>query len=163
MTDLSPQKDASVSRRYCVGIASVLCAAALMAGPAVAGGWETFVKRCVTPMEEGGVPSIVGLELLEGDPIGQAFDLPGTDEMAVRPAFGTLGTQCLVMTKGVAAAQGGFAAWVEIAQTDRSYVADKEIEGRWLSGDATAKPLAMDVWQEGDVMMLQLSFLETGS
>ncbi|MEL7255807.1 MAG: hypothetical protein AAGL23_16650 [Pseudomonadota bacterium] len=157
------EKPASVSRRYYVGIASVLCAAMLVTGPAAAEGWTTFVKRCVTPMEAGGVPAIVGLNLLDGDPVGQAFDLPGTDEMAVRPAFGTFGIQCLVMTKGVAAAQGGFAAWIETVKADGSYAADAEIEGRWLSGQATAKPLAMDVWQEGDVMMLQLSFLETGS
>ncbi|MEM6587417.1 MAG: hypothetical protein AAF641_03135 [Pseudomonadota bacterium] len=157
------EKPLSVSRKYHVGIASVFCAALLTTGPAVADGWEAFVKRCVTPMEEGGVPAIVGLELLDGDPVGQAFDLPGTDQMAVRPAFGTLGTQCLVMTKGVAAAKGAFEAWVEAVEADGRYAADAEIKGRWLSGEATTKPLAMDVWQEGDVMMLQLSFWEAES
>ena len=143
------------------GVAAGMLAAVLaMAGAAQAGGWDEFLKRCVTPMEKGGVPSILGLDLID-DPVGQGFDLPGNASMAVRPPFGTLGLQCQVVTQPIEVAKDAFDAWIATGVSAGNYTADQEIESRWIAGEAFVKPMVVDAWQEGKKMMLQISFLET--
>ncbi|MEM7597886.1 MAG: hypothetical protein AAF382_09320 [Pseudomonadota bacterium] len=159
MTDTS----LSARMRYGIGIASAVLAVLIGAGSAHAGGWEEFIKRCVVPMELGEQPKVVGLDPVEGDPVGQAFDLPGPTRIAVRPAFQELGTQCQVVTTPVEAARGSFEAWLASVLEVGRYTPDVEIESRWLTSDDFLKGLALDVWQEGDEMVFQLSFLEPQS
>ncbi|MEM7734023.1 MAG: hypothetical protein AAF280_14745 [Pseudomonadota bacterium] len=163
MTETNPGNVPSASRRYYVGITSVLFAALFSAGSAQAGGWEQFIRRCLVPMEVGEQPVVLGLDLIDGDPVGQAFDLPGQSQITIRPPFQELGTQCLVMTKPVAAARAAFEEWLASVIEVGRYTPDPEIESRWLTSDDFLEGLALDVWQEGGQMVFQLSFLETQS
>ena len=111
-------------------------------------------------MEAGDQPLVIGLELVNEDPIGQAFDLPGGAPIAIRPPFQAFGLQCLVGTKPITPAKAAFDAWIEAVVGDGKDTVDEEIENRWNTGEDIAQPMAMDAWQEGDWMVFQLSFLE---
>ncbi len=153
----------SVLRRYYVGIASVLFAALFSAGSAQAGGWEEFIKRCLVPMEVGQEPSVIGLDLKDGDPVGQAFDLPGETHIAIRPPYQDFGTQCLIVTKPVEVARDAFDEWVASVVEVGRYTPDPEIQSRWLTSEDNLEALALDVWEESGSMVFQLSVLESGS
>ena len=81
--------------------------------------------------------------------------------MAVRPPFGTLGLQCQVVAQPIEVARDAFDAWIATGVSAGNYIADLEIESRWIAGETFAKPVVVDAWQEGKKMMLQISFLET--
>ncbi|MEL6648345.1 MAG: hypothetical protein AAFQ05_11715 [Pseudomonadota bacterium] len=153
----------ALMRGWCAGIASVVLASVASAGPAHAGGWEEFIKRCVVPMEVGLEPKVIGLDLKEGDPVGQAFDLPGPSHIIIRPPFQMLGTQCQVVTQPVETAKASFDKWLASVLEAGRYTPDPDIESRWLTSEDVLEDLALDVWQEGDQMVFQISILETQS
>ena len=164
MTENVFPKHSSVLRRYCVGITSVLFSALLATTlPAHAGGWEEFLKRCVTPMEAGGQPAVIGLDLIDEDPVGQAFDLPGETHIAIRPPFQAFGLQCLVVTAPIDPAKLAFDDWITEVVEGGRYAADADIESRWRSLGEIEAPMALDAWQQGDRMVFQLSLLEAQS